>query len=115
MEEIFATKIKINEILNIKDFEIDLSETERKHLIITGKNGSGKTTLLREKKKSLSDPVTSEIINRAFQKNDAFSMYFGPNSEKIDILINKQSLKTEKFIIGKFLIIFFEAKRISEL
>lgn len=46
MQDIFITKIKINEVRNIKDFEINLSKSERKHLIITGKNGSGKTSLL---------------------------------------------------------------------
>ena len=50
MEELFATKILIYKLLNIEGFEIPLSETERKHLIITGKNGSGKTTLLRDLK-----------------------------------------------------------------
>ncbi len=48
MEDIFITKIHIKEVRHIKDFEILLSETERKHLIITGKNGSGKTSLLME-------------------------------------------------------------------
>jgi predicted ATP-dependent endonuclease of OLD family len=46
MEDIFITKIKIKKVRHIKDFEINLSESERKHLIITGKNGSGKTSLL---------------------------------------------------------------------
>ncbi len=50
MEELFAYKIVINKLLGIENFEIPLSETERKHLIITGKNGSGKTTLLRDLK-----------------------------------------------------------------
>jgi AAA15 family ATPase/GTPase len=46
MQDIFVSKIHINEVRHIRDFEIRLSETERKHLIITGKNGSGKTSLL---------------------------------------------------------------------
>jgi AAA15 family ATPase/GTPase len=48
MDEIFAYKITIFKLLGIEDFEIPLSETERKHLIVTGKNGSGKTTLLND-------------------------------------------------------------------
>ncbi len=48
MENIFITDIKINEVRHLKDFEIKLSENERKHLIITGKNGSGKTSVLNE-------------------------------------------------------------------
>ncbi len=53
MEDIFITKIKINEVRHIKDFEINLSEKQRKHLIITGKNGSGKTFVLRKMKANL--------------------------------------------------------------
>lgn len=42
----YITKIKINNVRHLKNIEIPLSETECKHLIITGKNGSGKTSLL---------------------------------------------------------------------
>ena len=58
MQDIFITKINIKEVRNIKDFEINLSETERKHLIITGKNGSGKTSLIAEIKQFLNQIVT---------------------------------------------------------
>lgn len=51
--ESFITEIKVNEVRNIKDLTIPLSEHERKHLIITGKNGSGKTSLLLEMNKYL--------------------------------------------------------------
>nr|VFK17614.1 MAG: Predicted ATP-binding protein involved in virulence [Candidatus Kentron sp. LPFa]VFK32627.1 MAG: Predicted ATP-binding protein involved in virulence [Candidatus Kentron sp. LPFa] len=46
MNDTFITKIQVNQSRNIRDLTIPLSETERKHLIITGKNGSGKTSLL---------------------------------------------------------------------
>lgn len=46
MEEVFITNISVESVRNIKSLEIALSESERKHLIITGKNGSGKTSLL---------------------------------------------------------------------
>lgn len=46
MQETFITKIEVQEVRGIRDFTIPLSESERKHLIITGKNGSGKTSLL---------------------------------------------------------------------
>lgn len=55
MEEIFINKIKINKVRNLDDFEIFLSEKEKKNLIITGKNGSGKTTLLSEIKQYLTN------------------------------------------------------------
>ncbi|WP_147277031.1 AAA family ATPase [Runella aurantiaca] len=46
MEEIFVTKLRINKVRHLENLEIPLSETERKHLILTGKNGSGKTSVL---------------------------------------------------------------------
>ncbi len=58
MEEIFIKKIHINQVRNIKDFEIPISETEKKHLIITGKNGSGKTSLLNELKFYLGNVIS---------------------------------------------------------
>jgi len=44
--ESFITEIRINKIRHIENFDIPLSGTERKTLILTGKNGSGKTSLL---------------------------------------------------------------------
>lgn len=38
--------IKVNKILHLQDFEIDIEKISTPHLFITGKNGSGKTTLL---------------------------------------------------------------------
>ena len=42
----FIKQIKIEKIRHLREFQIDISDTEMKHLILTGKNGSGKTTLL---------------------------------------------------------------------
>ncbi len=53
MNEIFITKIQVNESRNIRDLTILLSDRESKHLIITGKNGSGKTSLLNDLSKYL--------------------------------------------------------------
>ncbi len=48
MHNNFITRIYIKSSRNIKDFEIPLTNQERKHLIITGKNGSGKTSFLND-------------------------------------------------------------------
>lgn len=42
----FITSIKVNQLFHLGNFCIPIAETEKKHLIITGKNGSGKTILL---------------------------------------------------------------------
>ena len=46
MQDIFITEIDIRKVRNLENFNIELSQTEKKHLILTGKNGSGKTSLL---------------------------------------------------------------------
>jgi predicted ATP-dependent endonuclease of OLD family len=90
MEEIFATKIKINEVLNIKDFEIPLSDTERRHLIITGKNGSGKTTLLNEIKKYLNKHAN----------NQDMSIFLNMYESRLKDIQNQEDEKIKK--ISKF-------------
>jgi predicted ATP-binding protein involved in virulence len=44
----FITNIHIGNVRHLENIDIALSDTERKHLILTGKNGSGKTSLLNE-------------------------------------------------------------------
>jgi len=62
MSEYFIQKLFIKDVRGIiKDLDIPLSETERKHLIITGKNGSGKTSLLDE-----IDSLFTKLINNGF-------------------------------------------------
>lgn len=71
MEEIFVTKLRINKVRHLENLEIPLSDTERKHLILTGKNGSGKTSVLEGINtfinhvinKSLTETSIKEIIN----------------------------------------------------
>jgi predicted ATPase len=46
MQDVFVTKIHIEKVRHLENVDIMLSDTERKHLILTGKNGSGKTSLL---------------------------------------------------------------------
>lgn len=64
MNDIFIKEIQINKVRHLKDMKIHVSDTERKHLIITGKNGSGKTSLLNE--------IRNNLI--AFQNNQLFGI-----------------------------------------
>jgi predicted ATP-binding protein involved in virulence len=62
MSEYFIQKLFIKDVRGIiKNLEIPLSESERKHLIITGKNGSGKTSLLDE-----IDSLLNKLIDNQF-------------------------------------------------
>ena len=44
MKNIFISSIKINKVRHLNNLQIDIAESEKKYLIITGKNG--KTSLL---------------------------------------------------------------------
>lgn len=46
MQDTFITKIRINKVRHLSNFDISLGSDISKHLILTGKNGSGKTSLL---------------------------------------------------------------------
>lgn len=59
----FITNIKVNHIFHLENISIPISETEKKHLIITGKNGSGKTILLNAIVNQLSQIVNSRVQN----------------------------------------------------
>jgi len=46
MENTFIKSIRVGKVRHLENILIDISDTQRKHLILTGKNGSGKTSLL---------------------------------------------------------------------
>jgi len=145
MEEVFIRKIKVNEARNLKDFDIPLSDHEKKHLIITGKNGSGKTSLLNELKQFLNmssnrgyleqyDSQVRLLFNYTNQKkilladevkNEQGISDTTDNIRNIEewleqlggtfIVFNKPLLITEYFKEGKFIMGFFEAQRNTTL
>lgn len=47
VDKTFMTELRINHVRHLKDITIPLSDSQPKHLILTGKNGSGKTSVLR--------------------------------------------------------------------
>ncbi|WP_195428960.1 AAA family ATPase [Clostridium sp. D46t1_190503_E9] len=46
MNKHYITEININKLRHLENIDIKLSDSEPKHLLLTGKNGSGKTTTL---------------------------------------------------------------------
>ena len=66
MNQHFITKLHISHVRHLKDIDIPISETECKHLILTGKNGSGKTSVLKALAAYLSryslDPSSKEAL-----------------------------------------------------
>lgn len=66
MIENFITKIQIDNVRHLNDITIDISNDEKKHLILTGKNGSGKTSVLEAIKsylKSIEDNQYVALLN----------------------------------------------------
>lgn len=61
MENVYITKVILEEVRNLTYAEIPLSAKEKKNLIITGKNGSGKTTVLN---------ALASYLNAVLKNND---------------------------------------------
>lgn len=134
MNDIFITKIEVKKVRNIENLIIPLSETERKHLIITGKNGSGKTSLLLEINKFIEASINkinsvdelktrlenSEIsLKKARDKNE-IDEYKG-NIERLkkfidsfgNIYVTFKYNYINSFESGNYLLTFFESKRVA--
>lgn len=77
MEEIFIKNIHINKVRHLENINIPISETERKHLILTGKNGSGKTSVLLEIKNWLNGVENQQILQLQNNKTNINSLEGG--------------------------------------
>ncbi len=86
MKEIFASEIIVKEARGVKDLSISFSDSERKHLIITGKNGCGKTSLLLEFNKYLSN-----LLNGQLQKREAYIDMLNSSKKELSSLESAHS------------------------
>lgn len=59
----FITDIHVKDLRHLHDFDIHLSKSQRRHLLITGKNGSGKTTLLDAIARALDNMVNVSPVH----------------------------------------------------
>ena len=62
VDKTFMTELRINHVRHLKDITIPLSESQPKHLILTGKNGSGKTSVLKSAVDLLSYAVSDNFV-----------------------------------------------------
>lgn len=46
MDQIYLTEINMRQVRHLRDVKIELSQNEKKHLLLTGINGCGKTSVL---------------------------------------------------------------------
>jgi hypothetical protein len=92
----------------LENFEIKLSETERKHLIITGRNGSGKTSVLEVMRDYLQEYGRKQLKYDGTAKYNGTYRYDGskvnpcPPIEKINIICNS-AITTIREIISLYI------------
>lgn len=66
----YITAIHVKDLRHLHGIDIQLSDKERRHLLITGRNGSGKTTLLDAIARYLETIITvdSNSTQKALEK-----------------------------------------------
>ncbi len=92
--ENFIQKIKIDKVRHLSDIEITLSDSERKHLILTGKNGSGKTSVLESLKSFLSMYPEGRVFSHFHKEIAAYKAIIKMEQDDLGIRDAKRYLKT---------------------
>ena len=102
MNQHFITKLHISQVRHLKDIDIPISETECKHLILTGKNGSGKTSVLKGLAAYLSkfflDPSSKEsfrIYKERMQQLPEEILHTSKDSPEYTALLNRLEHATQ--------------------
>lgn len=143
MDDIFIKSIQVNQVRNLQDFKIPLSEEKKCNLILTGKNGSGKTSLLRELKGYLNNVTNGNLehydnqvksLEQLTQQKKQFELR-GTDQQQIlnlenqirntqnwlnqfggtIIEFNNSLIISQLYRKGDFVVAFFEAKRNTSL
>jgi predicted ATPase len=85
MQNSFITKIQIDKVRHLNNFDINLSATECKHLILTGKNGSGKTSLLEAMRDFVVDCQRRQVRSISHEHGLAYNeALYGKNTPQTD-------------------------------
>ena len=100
MENIFASKLEIESVGNLKNIEIPLSQVEKKHLILTGKNGSGKTRVLQAISSYLNVLVTSDSI---VESEEYLIYYENKIQQMIEEGIQNQDLEEARLGVEQYI------------
>ena len=138
--EHYITKIHIDHVRHLENIDIELSRTNRKHLILTGKNGSGKTSLLEAIKKNLraiNEETRKEIrqgnaarmasfeaeLDREYTskagKNQAKEVFLKKQNDSlsggIELEFNSEEDLEKRFSEGKLITAYFPADRLTKI
>ncbi len=91
VDKTFMTELRINHVRHLKDITIPLSNSQPKHLVLTGKNGSGKTSVL----KSVVDFLTY-VVSRNFYSQAACLESVTFNQKRLQELDNSEQDKQNR-------------------
>ena len=96
-------------VRHLKNVNIELSETEKKHLIITGKNGSGKTSVLDVLSYCLHHITTAGKSERILEN---YARRFNLIENTMTLAFNEaQDVLRECFEDGQFILAYYKAER----
>ena len=140
--EHFITKIHIVQVRHLENIDIDLSQDQRKHLILTGKNGSGKTSLLnaieanllainegrredileryRARIASLEAKREETDLSERERKRVAELITSLQNQNEqysagIELSFNREAGLEERYLEGRYITAFFPADRLTKI
>ena len=110
--ESFITRIKIMKVRHLENIEICLSDTERRHLLITGKNGSGKTSLLETVADCFKKVITNmdKDSEQTSNSEEFMLLLCAVMNNGVHVVFNTV-MNWESFIDGSFMIAYFPAGR----
>ena len=109
-EDTFIKELEIKKVRHLKNIDIKISDTEKKHLLFTGKNGSGKTSVLNEAKEYLEEMLEMPINKEFFIKTKQQFLSKDDYNLKFDLKSNLLTLRL-KYETGNFIAAYFPARR----
>ena len=110
-KETFISLFDIKNVRPQKDIKIEISDTKRKHLFLTGKNGSGKTSILKEAENYMTQILNIPIKEIYTEKGQReFWHDKGEYKLKFNVKSNLLNLRL-KYEAGTYTIVFFGDER----
>lgn len=109
MDQAYLTEINIRQVRHLHNIKIELSQNEKKHLLLTGINGCGKTSVLKAIENSFFHVM-------GFMGQDWKEMSLDSNSDKIEIKSNLSHSIDGKELYklyqeGRIILVYFPADR----
>ena len=116
VQDIFLTKIAVKHVRHLHDTSILLSETHRKHLILTGDNGSGKTSLLEALYAYLDNDRSQARCFDSFRGWNGFGTEYGPPyNMDAKALWNTEDWKEASETTPPFICYISDSRKIGDL